>query len=92
MRKKRLPPVFLITSRAARATTAATRMPTARAVPLSAQLASQSTRDMPAVAAISATMAQTKPMAHTSRALRLRPLTALAGVRGAMPSRGSIFP
>ena len=56
------------------ATEAAATIPTARAVPLSAHSASQSMRDMPAVATSSATMAHTKPTAHTTRALGLMPL------------------
>lgn len=65
----------------AMAMTAATTIPTATAVPLSAQSASHSIRDMPAVAASSATTAQTKPMPQMTSALLLR--AADSGLRGA---------
>ena len=51
---------FFMTTSTARASTAATMMPTAKEVPLSAQEASQSMSSRPLVASISAATAQTK--------------------------------
>ena len=72
--------------------TAATTMPTAMAVSLLAQLASQSIRAMPLSTSISAPTARAKAAALP--AITCQPMLPrlVCGVRGDTPSRGSILP
>ena len=74
------------------AITAATTIPAASAVPLSAQPASQSMRDRPLSAIISAPIAQAKATRQTMIFFTLISPRPVSFVRGCIPRSGSIFP